>query len=76
LALRVQRELPRLGYAPLTPTESVGSILSFVVKDREDTARRLARAKVDVSLGAHRMRVSPSVYNNDQDIDALVAALS
>ncbi len=76
LALRVQRELPRLGYAPLTPTESIGSIVSFVVKDREDTARRLARAKVDVSLGAHRMRISPSVYNNDQDIDALVAALS
>jgi selenocysteine lyase/cysteine desulfurase len=76
LALRVQRELPRLGYAPLTPTESIGSIVSFVVKDREDTARRLARAKVDVSLGAHRMRISPSVYNNDQDIDALLAALS
>ncbi len=76
LALRVQRELPRLGYAPLTPTESIGSIVSFAVKDREDTARRLARAKVDVSLGAHRMRISPSVYNNDQDIDALITALS
>jgi selenocysteine lyase/cysteine desulfurase len=76
LALRIQRELPRLGYAPLTPEESIGSIVSFVVKDREDTARRLARAKVDVSLGARRMRISPSVYNNDQDVDALIGALS
>ena len=71
-----QHELPRLGYAPLTPNESVGSIVSFVVKDREDTARRLARARVDVSLGARRMRVSPSLYNNDEDVDALLAALS
>jgi selenocysteine lyase/cysteine desulfurase len=76
LALRIQRELPRLGYPPLTPEESIGSIVSFVVKDREDTARRLARAKVDVSLGAHRMRISPSVYNTDQDVDALIGTLS
>jgi selenocysteine lyase/cysteine desulfurase len=76
LALRLQAELPRLGYAPLTPEESIGSIVSFVVKDREETARRLARARVDVSLGARRMRVSPSLYNNEGDVDALVAALS
>jgi selenocysteine lyase/cysteine desulfurase len=76
LALRLQRELPRRGYAALTPDESIGSIVSFVVKDREGTARRLARARVDVSLGARRMRVSPSLYNNEDDVDALVAALS
>ncbi|HEY7475762.1 MAG TPA: aminotransferase class V-fold PLP-dependent enzyme [Vicinamibacterales bacterium] len=76
LAMRIQRELPRLGFAPLTPDESVGSIVSFAVKDREDTARRLTRAKVDVSLGAHRMRISPSIYSNDQDVDALIAALA
>jgi selenocysteine lyase/cysteine desulfurase len=76
LAQRIQREVPGLGFAPLTPDESVGSIVSFVVKDRETTARRLARAKVDVSLGAHRMRISPSIYNNDKDVDALLAALA
>jgi selenocysteine lyase/cysteine desulfurase len=76
LTLRLQRELPRLGYAALTPDESLGSIVSFVVKDREETARRLARARIDVSLGARRMRVSPSLYNNEDDVDALVAALS
>jgi selenocysteine lyase/cysteine desulfurase len=76
LAVRIQRELPRLGFAPLTPDDSIGSIVSFVVKDRDDTARRLARAKVDVSLGARRMRISPSIYSNDQDVDALIAALA
>jgi selenocysteine lyase/cysteine desulfurase len=76
LALRIQRELTRLGFAPLTPDDSIGSIVSFAVKDREDTARRLARAKVDVSLGARRMRISPSIYNNDRDVDALISALA
>jgi selenocysteine lyase/cysteine desulfurase len=76
LAQRIQRELPGLGFAPLTPDESVGSIVSFVVTDRETTAQRLARAKVDVSLGAHRMRISPSIYNNDKDVDALLFALA
>jgi selenocysteine lyase/cysteine desulfurase len=76
LALRIQRELPRLGFAPLTPDDSVGSIVSFVVKDRESTLQRLSRAKVDVSVGAHRMRISPSIYNNDKDVDALLTALS
>jgi selenocysteine lyase/cysteine desulfurase len=76
LALRIQRELPRLGFAPLTPDDSVGSIVSFVVKDREMTSQRLSRAKVDVSMGAHRMRISPSIYNNDKDVDALLTALT
>lgn len=76
LALRVQRELPRLGYTPLTPDASIGSIVSFIPRDRADTARRLQRAKVDVTLGESRMRVAPSIYNNDGDVDRLLSALS
>jgi selenocysteine lyase/cysteine desulfurase len=76
LALRILRELPKHGYQALTPESSVGSIVSFAVKDREETARRLARAKVDVGFQGSRMRVSPSIYNNDQDVDTLLAALS
>jgi selenocysteine lyase/cysteine desulfurase len=76
LALRILKELPRHGYLALTPESSVGSIVSFAVKDAEETARRLARAKVDVGFQGTRMRISPSIYNNDQDVDALLAALS
>jgi len=76
LALRILRELPRHGYTALTPESSVGSIVSFTVKDPEETARRLARAKVDVGFQGARMRISPSIYNNDQDVDALLSALS
>ena len=76
LALRIQKELPRYGYTPLTPEESIGSIVSFVPRNRDDTARRLDRAKVDVTLGRRRMRIAPGIYNNDEDIDALLSALS
>src|SRR5262245_1210162 len=77
LALRIHKELPRHGYTALTPEDSIGSIVSFIPRNRDDTARRLERAKVDVTLqGAHRMRIAPSVYNNDDDIDALLTALS
>ena len=76
LALRIQNELPKHGYMSLTPESSVGSIVSFAVKDREDTARRLARAKVDVGFQGTRMRISPSIYNDDRDVDTLLSALS
>jgi selenocysteine lyase/cysteine desulfurase len=76
LALRIHKELPRYGYTPLTPEESIGSVVAFVPGNREETARRLERAKIDVTLGAHRMRIAPSIYNNDQDVDALLSALS
>lgn len=76
LALRIHRELPRHGYTPLTPEDSIGSIVAFVPSNRDDTVRRLERAKVDVTLGNHRMRIAPAIYNNEQDIDALLTALS
>lgn len=76
LARRVRAELPRLGYAPLTPPESTSSISAFVLKDPEATAKRLAAANVDVGIEAHRMRVSPSIYNGDRDVDALLEALA
>jgi selenocysteine lyase/cysteine desulfurase len=76
LALRILTELPKYGYMPLTPDSSVGSIVSFAVKDRGETVRRLARAKVDVGFQGTRMRISPSIYNNDRDVDALLSALS
>jgi selenocysteine lyase/cysteine desulfurase len=76
LARRVRVELPRLGYAPLTPSESRSSISAFVLTDPDATAKRLAAAKVDVGIDGHRMRVSPSIYSSDRDVDALLNALS
>ncbi len=76
LTERLQRELPRLGFAPLTPNESRSPIVTFVAKDPEAVVRRLARAKVEVKVAQHYMRISPSVYNDQQDVDRLLEALS
>lgn len=79
LARRVRAELPRLGYPSLTPPESRSSISAFALEGpahRDAVARRLAKAKVDVGLEPDRMRVSPSLYNDDHDVDALLNALS
>jgi selenocysteine lyase/cysteine desulfurase len=77
LATRLYTELPRLGHAALTPADAYRHIVSFAVKDRDATERRLTKANVFVTFhGRSRMRLSPSIYNNDADIDALLTALS
>ena len=76
LTRRLQKELPLLGYESLTPQDAGSSIASFAVKDETATSARLAAAKVDVRLFARTMRVSPSIYNTQGDIDQLLNALS
>jgi selenocysteine lyase/cysteine desulfurase len=76
LVRRVQAELPRLGYTPLTPSETTSSIASFVVKDPDAVTRRLSAANVNVKIEQHLMRVSPSIFNNDADVDAFLNAVS
>jgi selenocysteine lyase/cysteine desulfurase len=72
---RVQRELPRLGFEPMTPPDSTSPIVTFALADTRDVAAKLKRANVDVAVYPHRIRISPSVYNNQQDIDQLLEAL-
>jgi selenocysteine lyase/cysteine desulfurase len=76
LIARLQKELPRLGFPSLTPPDSQSSIASFVVKDPATIAARLEKANVEVKIDQHLMRVSPSVYNYQADIDRLLEALS
>lgn len=76
LTRRLQKELPPLGYESLTPEESPSSIVSFAVKDETATRAKLASAKVEVRLSERFMRVSPSIYNTQGDIDRFLTALS
>lgn len=76
LVARLKKEVPRLGFEPLTPPESTSQIVSFAVKDSAPVAARLKRAKIDVRLDAHLMRISPSVYNDQNDVDRLLSALA
>jgi selenocysteine lyase/cysteine desulfurase len=75
LTRRLQKEMPRLGYSSATPTEAKSAIVSFVVKDPHALAMRLEKANIDVKIDQHLLRLSPSVYNNQTDIDRLLNAL-
>jgi len=76
LLQRLQKEMPRLGFEAMTPGESTSPIVAFAIKDTERIARKLTDAKIDIAVYPHRVRISPSVYNNLADVDALLNCLS
>lgn len=72
---RLQLELPKLGFIQLTP-QSRGPIVAYAYKGA--TAKfgaNLKKAKITVTLSENIMRVSPSVYNDMEDIERLLNAL-
>jgi selenocysteine lyase/cysteine desulfurase len=75
---RLRAEVPRLGFTCVTPPESTSSIITFARKGlgAGDVPKKLARAKVDVRIADNWMRVSPSIYNDMDDIDRLLTALT
>lgn len=73
---RLQKEMPALGFRPMTPAGSTGPIVSFAREHaRRDLAARLRAAKVNIELYEHRVRISPSVYNTQADVDRLLECL-
>lgn len=73
---RLRAEMPRLGYACLTPEGAGGAIIAFAVKDGATTAVKLRAKKIDVGMSTGRMRVSPSMYNTMADVEAMLASLA
>lgn len=76
LLKRLREEMPRLGYRPITPPESTSALISFAVEDYRPVLERLRRGNVNVRLGRHFLRVSPSVFNDMKDIDKLLETLA
>ena len=75
LTNKLRKELPRLGYPCITPEGNESPIVSFVVENPAAARAKLAKARVAAKVEWHQMRVSPSVYNNEGDIDRLLNAL-
>ncbi|MFN0166641.1 MAG: aminotransferase class V-fold PLP-dependent enzyme [Bryobacteraceae bacterium] len=77
---KLNRELPALGYPSITPKGNPSPIISFKVKDPDATRQKLKKAQVIVTLGGGKgpgqMRVSPSVFNNMDDVHRLITALA
>jgi selenocysteine lyase/cysteine desulfurase len=73
---RLQRELPRLGLVPQTPLDSRSPIVTFAHRDAAGLTRKLEAARVNVRVAPYWMRIAPSVYNDMQDVERLLEALS
>ena len=77
LHTRLRKEMPAIGYPSLTPEDARGPISTFQFQNLEKVKEKVAKANVVVTLrGDGQMRVSPSVFNNQADIDRLLNALS
>jgi len=77
LIARLQDEMPKLGFMPLTPRDTMGPIVAFAYKDaaaRLDPALKAERIKL--STYDNRIRISPSVYNDMDDVERLLKAVS
>jgi selenocysteine lyase/cysteine desulfurase len=74
---RLQKELPPLGYKPLTPIDNQTPILAFELKDTAATTKALQAGKVAATVigNEHRLRLSVSVFNTHDDIDRVVEVL-
>ena len=74
---RLQKELPPLGYTPLTPQGTETPTVAFALKDGAATSKMLQANKVvgTVVGNENRLRLSVSVFNTHDDIDRAVAVL-
>jgi selenocysteine lyase/cysteine desulfurase len=77
LTERLQRELPPLGYTPLTPRGNPTPILAFALKDTAATNKALHDGKIAATIVGNesRLRLSVSVFNTHDDIDKVVDVL-
>lgn len=73
---KLQQEMPRLGFTPQTPLHSTSPIVTFAHRDTTQVAERLARARVTIRVAPTWVRIAPSVYNDMDDVDRLLNALS
>ncbi len=74
---RLQDELPGLGFSGITPRDNDSPIVSFSIPDPAEAMAKLGAAGVHVAMRfGNKMRISPSVYNNQDDVTRLLEALS
>ena len=73
---RLQEEMPKIGYPSITPRNSKTALISFRHSgNTEEIHNKLDAANVTVSVAQHHIRISPSVFNDMDDVDRLLDAL-
>jgi selenocysteine lyase/cysteine desulfurase len=78
LIKKLREEVPRRGFTLVTPPESTAGVITFGKANvgTSDLPGKLQAAKVNVRISTHWMRLSPSIYNDMQDIERFLEALS
>ncbi len=72
----LRAELPKKGYTLMTPPGTRSPLLTCALADAPKILTApLDRAQVKISISENRFRISPSVYNDAQDVERLLAAL-
>lgn len=71
----VRGELTRRGFQCVTPEGNRSAILTFAYRDAGQLASRLDAAKVRITLRGNHIRISPSTFNDMNDIDRLLSAI-
>jgi selenocysteine lyase/cysteine desulfurase len=74
---RLKKELPALGYKLITPMDARSSLVVVQAKNLKWVEERLRKANIQVTTtGENRVRISPALYNNMEDINRLLSALA
>jgi selenocysteine lyase/cysteine desulfurase len=91
LVKRLRKELPAPAYTCITPEDSGTPIITFQCRNNEDVKQRIQKAnasgKARISITGpnsaltvgrfgNQLRFSVSVFNNDEDVDTVLAILS
>ena len=73
----LQERIPELGFPPLTPRDAGTALVSFRHDGNPGALQeKLRAANITATVAAHHMRISPSVFNDMDDVERLVDALS
>ena len=72
---RLRSRLDDTRYECISPHTDRSPIITFAARDEPALRDRLRAAGVVVSVAANRVRVSPALYNNEDDIDRLIDVL-
>lgn len=72
---RIRRELPESKYKCITPEGARSPIIVYIPADYDGTQGKLKEANIQATMTGNRLRISPNIYNNDEDIDKLLNAL-
>jgi len=72
---RLHAEMPRLGFQPVTPPETTSPLITFATPRGAEIAPRLRDARINARIAPNFIRLSPSVFNDMEDIERLLEAL-